>query len=121
MADATGAASGPAHRGNGGGRVTSPAELLDQILSTVGEAPVGGAVDLVGSDPVLPSPLRIGEAGAATIAAAGLMAARLRELRGGRPQAVRVEVDAAAAAMRSGRYLRPQSETPASLAEFRPR
>src|SRR5579859_4816132 len=82
------------------------AELLGQILAAVGEPSAGGVVELVGSDPVLPSPLRIGEAGAATIGAAGLAAARLWEARGGRAQAVRVHVDAAAAAMRSGRYLR---------------
>jgi hypothetical protein len=77
-------------------------ELLDQILSVVGEPPSAGDVQLAGSDPILPSPLLIGEAGAATIGAAGLAAARLWELRGGRRQTVRVDVDAAAAAMRSG-------------------
>jgi crotonobetainyl-CoA:carnitine CoA-transferase CaiB-like acyl-CoA transferase len=101
--------------------VTLAAELLGNILEGVGETPSDGAVEIVGADPVLPSPLPIGEAGAATIAAAGLMAARLGELRGSQPQRVRVEVDAAAAAMRSGRYLRLQSETSASIAEFRPR
>ena len=82
------------------------AQLLEQILGAVSEPSADGAVEFVGSDPVLPSPLRIGEAGAATIGAAGLAAARLWEARGGRAQTVRVEVDAAAAAMRSGRYLR---------------
>src|SRR5690349_9326824 len=94
---------------------------VDQILSCVGEAPAGDEVALVGSDPVLPSPLRIGEAGAATIAAAGLAAARLWELRGGRRQTVRVEMDAAAAGMRGGRYLRVESDPIEPIADFRPR
>jgi crotonobetainyl-CoA:carnitine CoA-transferase CaiB-like acyl-CoA transferase len=96
-------------------------ELLDQVLSVVGEAPAGSDVELTGADPILPSPLRLGEAGAATIAAAGLAATRLWELRGGRPQAVRVDVDAAAAAMRSSRYVRVETEAPQQLADFRPR
>jgi crotonobetainyl-CoA:carnitine CoA-transferase CaiB-like acyl-CoA transferase len=96
-------------------------ELLDQILSVVAEPPSAGDVQLTGSDPILPSPLRIGEAGAATIGAAGLAAARLWELRGGRHQTLRIDVDAAAAAMRSGRYCRVESEAPQQLADFRPR
>jgi crotonobetainyl-CoA:carnitine CoA-transferase CaiB-like acyl-CoA transferase len=95
--------------------------ILDGILTAVGEPLAGDNVELIGEDPVLPSPLRIGEAGAATIAAAGLAAARLWELRGGRPQTVRVEVDAAAAGMRGGRYLRVESEPIEGIAEFRPR
>ena len=103
------------------GRMASAAALLDQVLATVGEPPAERAVELFGADPVLPSPLPIGEAGAATIAAAGLMAARLWKLRNGRTQTVRVAVDAAAAAMRSGRYLRLESEIASSMADFRPR
>jgi crotonobetainyl-CoA:carnitine CoA-transferase CaiB-like acyl-CoA transferase len=93
---------------------------LDGILATVGEARAQN-VDIVGADPVLPSPLRIGEAGAATIAACGLMAARLWELRTGRQQDVRVDVDAAAAGMRSSRYLRVLSGDKAERRDFRPR
>jgi CoA-transferase family III len=79
--------------------------LLDEVLDVLGEEPAR-EVEFVGGDPVLASPLRIGEAGAACIASAAVMAARLWELRGGRPQHIRVEVDAAAAAMRSSRYVR---------------
>jgi crotonobetainyl-CoA:carnitine CoA-transferase CaiB-like acyl-CoA transferase len=96
-------------------------ELLDQILAEIGEPPADRDVELIGADPILPSPLRIGEAGAATIAAAGLAAARLWEQRGGRRQTVRVDVDAAAAAMRSARYVRVETEAPQPLADFQPR
>jgi len=86
-------------------------ELLNTLLSTAGEEPADpGEVEIDGADPVFPLPLKVGEAGAAAIAACGLAAARLWELRIGRRQKIRVDVDAAAAAMRGDRYL--QRATP---------
>ncbi len=58
-----------------------------------------------GADPVLPTPFRIGAAGAAALAATGLAAADLWELRGGRRQEVSVDVRQAVASLRSGHYL----------------
>src|SRR5215813_3088917 len=58
-----------------------------------------------GADPVLPTPFRIGAAGAATLAATGLAAADLWELRTGRRQAVAVDLRQAVASLRSGHYL----------------
>jgi crotonobetainyl-CoA:carnitine CoA-transferase CaiB-like acyl-CoA transferase len=58
-----------------------------------------------GADPVLPTPFRIGAAGAAALAATGLAAADLWELRGGRRQEVAVDVRQAVASLRSGHYL----------------
>ena len=49
-----------------------------------------------GADPVLPTPFRIGAAGAAALAATGLAAADLWELRGGRRQEVSVDLRQAA-------------------------
>ena len=50
------------------------------------------AVEITGgADPVLPTPFRIGAAGAAALAATGLAAADLWELRGGRRQDVAVD------------------------------
>ncbi len=99
----------------------TPRVLLDGILGVAGEAPSSSDdVVLVGADPVLRSPLRIGEAGAATIAASALMAARLWQLRTGRGQNVRVDVDAAAAAMRSSRYAHVLTEE-SHVRDFRPR
>jgi crotonobetainyl-CoA:carnitine CoA-transferase CaiB-like acyl-CoA transferase len=83
-----------------------PTDLVDRLLSLVGEDRGGSTIEFAGSDPVLPTPFRVGEAGAAAIGASALMAARIWELRGGHPQQVLVAVDAAAAAMRSSRYLR---------------
>jgi crotonobetainyl-CoA:carnitine CoA-transferase CaiB-like acyl-CoA transferase len=79
--------------------------LLNDVLTGAGEAPAGDEVELIGEDPIFPLALPIGEPGAASIAASALAAARLWELRGGRKQRIRVDVDAAAAAMRSDRYL----------------
>jgi crotonobetainyl-CoA:carnitine CoA-transferase CaiB-like acyl-CoA transferase len=89
-------------------------ELIDRLLALVGEDPGGSRIEFAGSDPVLPTPFRVGEGGAAVIGASALMAARIWELRGGRSQQVKVAVDAAAAAMRSSRYLRrdPSPEPP---------
>ena len=58
-----------------------------------------------GSDPVLPTPFRIGAAGAAALAATGLAAAELWELRTGRRQEVAVDLRQAVASLRSGLYL----------------
>jgi len=59
-----------------------------------------------GTDPVLPTPFRIGTAGAATIAASGLAAAELWRARTGRPQQVTVDLRRAAASLRSGHYMK---------------
>jgi crotonobetainyl-CoA:carnitine CoA-transferase CaiB-like acyl-CoA transferase len=70
------------------------------------------SVEFEGADPVLPTRYRIGTAGAAALAALGLAAARLWELRTGRAQRVRVPVRAAAASLRSARYLRVDGREP---------
>jgi crotonobetainyl-CoA:carnitine CoA-transferase CaiB-like acyl-CoA transferase len=59
-----------------------------------------------GTDPILPTPFRIGVAGAATLAATGLAAADLWEQRTGRRQDVGVDVRQATASLRSGHYLK---------------
>src|SRR5262252_5808488 len=64
------------------------------------------AVEFAGGvDPVLPTPFRIGAAGAAALAATGLAAADLWELRTGRRQDVAVDLRQAVASLRSGHYL----------------
>src|SRR5499427_397273 len=64
------------------------------------------AVEMTGgADPVLPTPFRIGAAGAAALAATGLAASDLWELRTGRRQEVAVDLRRAVASLRSGHYL----------------
>ena len=59
-----------------------------------------------GADPVLPTPFRIGETSAAALAATGLAASDLWELRSGRRQEVAVDLRQATASLRSGHYLK---------------
>jgi crotonobetainyl-CoA:carnitine CoA-transferase CaiB-like acyl-CoA transferase len=63
-----------------------------------------------GADPVLPTPFRIGAAGAAALAATGLAAAELWELRTGRRQQVAVDLRQAVASLRSGHYMHINGE-----------
>src|ERR1700691_1917886 len=69
-------------------------------------------VTLRGADPVFPTPPRVGELGAAAIAAAAPAAARVLAQRTGVEQQVTVDVDAAAAAMRSWTYLADAAAAP---------
>jgi crotonobetainyl-CoA:carnitine CoA-transferase CaiB-like acyl-CoA transferase len=63
-----------------------------------------------GADPVLATSFRIGAAGAAALAATGLAAADLWELRTGRRQAVAVDLRQAVASLRSGHYMKMNGE-----------
>jgi crotonobetainyl-CoA:carnitine CoA-transferase CaiB-like acyl-CoA transferase len=85
-----------------------PYDALRTILSTVGlpEAPARTVEFTGGGDPILPTPFHIGTAGAAALAATGLAAADLWELRSGRRQQVGVNVRQATASLRSGHYLK---------------
>src|SRR5947199_10780618 len=54
-----------------------------------------------GTDPILPTPFRIGETAAAALAATGLAVSDLWELRTGRRQDIRVDARQATASLRS--------------------
>lgn len=63
-------------------------------------------VEIVGGgDPILPTPFRIGETAAATLAAVGLAVSDLWTLRTGRRQDVGVDIRQATASLRSSHYL----------------
>ncbi|PPQ35221.1 CoA transferase [Rhodopila globiformis] len=81
-----------------------PHDALRGILSIAG-LHAGSVTFTGGSDPVLPTPFRIGTAGAATLAATGIAAAELWDLRTGQRQDVAVDVRQAAASLRSSHYL----------------
>ncbi len=90
-----------------------PLAALGEILRTAGAGePEAGQLEIRGADPVLPLRYRIGTAGAASLAALGLAAARLWALRTGRRQRVAVGVRAAAVSLRSARYLRINGKPP---------
>src|ERR1700687_2641319 len=58
------------------------------------------------SDPILPTPFRIGETSAAALAAVGLAVSDLWEVRTGRCQEVAVDTRQATASLRSGHYMK---------------
>jgi crotonobetainyl-CoA:carnitine CoA-transferase CaiB-like acyl-CoA transferase len=63
-------------------------------------------VDMTGgTDPILPTPFRIGETSAAALAAVGLAVSDLWALRTGRGQEVAVDTRQATASLRSGHYM----------------
>ena len=64
------------------------------------------AVEIAGGgDPILPTPYRIGDTSAAALAAVGLAASDLWQLRTGRGQQVAIDARQATASLRSGRYM----------------
>jgi len=78
-----------------------PLAALREILSAAGiDAPE--MPKIAGADPVLPTPYRVGTAGAASPAALGVAVSRLGELRGLRPQKVAVDLRAATLSLRPG-------------------
>jgi crotonobetainyl-CoA:carnitine CoA-transferase CaiB-like acyl-CoA transferase len=85
-----------------------PNKALRSILPAAGwPADRADAVEFTGgTDPALPTPFRIGVAGAATLAATGLAAAELWEIRSGRRQSVAVDLRQATASLRSGHYMK---------------
>src|SRR6267378_106505 len=85
----------------------SPREILSDIwTSTGGDPSTLDAVKLTGDEPQLPSSFRVAAAAQASIAAAGLAAAQIWQLRSGQSQDVAVDMCHAVVECRSERYLR---------------
>ena len=82
-------------------------ETLATLLAIPGWNPQRAAAVAIsgGLDPILPTPFRIGEAAAASLAAVGLAVSDLWELRTGRRQEVAVNTRQATASLRSSQYL----------------
>jgi crotonobetainyl-CoA:carnitine CoA-transferase CaiB-like acyl-CoA transferase len=93
-----------------------PGLLLDELMALASEEPASGSVTYAGEDPIFPTPFRIGDLGAAAIGAAAVEAARLWQDKTGRSQRIHIDVDAAAIAMRSSRYIRVAPPPPGSEA-----
>jgi crotonobetainyl-CoA:carnitine CoA-transferase CaiB-like acyl-CoA transferase len=88
-------------------------DALRTILPIAGwsEDPIR-AVDITGgTDPILPTPFRIGDTSAAALAAVGLAAADLWALRTGCHQDVAVDTRQATASLRSGHYMKMDGAT----------
>lgn len=86
--------------------------MINGALSTI--LPIAGwsedrarAVEITGgTDPILPTPFRIGEASTATLAVVGLAVSDLWELRTGRRQGIAIDTRQATASLRSGSYMK---------------
>ena len=82
-------------------------DTLGTILAVAGWDPQRAAeVEITGgTDPILPTPFRIGEAAAASLAAVGLAVSDIWKLRVGHGQEIKVDTRRATASLRSSRYL----------------
>jgi len=91
----------------------TPREILaDLWTSTGGDASALDAVTLTGEEPQLPSSFRVAAAAQASIAASGLAAAQIWQLRSGQSQGIAVDMRHAVVECRSERYLRVDGKPP---------
>ncbi len=91
----------------------TPRDILSDLWTLGGGNPsVLEAVTLTGHEPILPSSFRVGVAAQTTIAAAGLAAAQIWQIRSGEAQTVSVDMLHAAIECRSERYLRVDDKPP---------
>ena len=91
----------------------TPREILEDLWNLAGgDAAALSAVTLSGEEPQLPSSFRVAAAAEVSIAAAGLAAARIWQLRGGEEQQVAIDMRHAAVECRSERYLRLEGTPP---------
>jgi crotonobetainyl-CoA:carnitine CoA-transferase CaiB-like acyl-CoA transferase len=91
----------------------SPKQILADLWTLAGGEPAAlEAVTLTGEEPQLPSSFRVAAAAQTSIAAAGLAAAHVWELRSGQDQKVAVDMRHAVVECRSERYLRVEDQQP---------
>ncbi len=91
---------------------TSRDILSDIWVASGGDPALLDAVTLTGTEPVLPSSFRVDTAAQVSIAAAGLAAAQIWQMRSGQMQGVAVDMRHAAVECRSERYLRVDDKPP---------
>jgi crotonobetainyl-CoA:carnitine CoA-transferase CaiB-like acyl-CoA transferase len=91
----------------------SPREILSDLwASTAGDPSALDTVTLTGDETQLPSSFRVAAAAQVGIAAAGMAAAQLWQLRSGQAQSVSVDMRHAVVECRSERYLRVDGKPP---------
>ncbi|MDO9294614.1 CoA transferase [Bradyrhizobium sp.] len=91
----------------------TPREILADIWTSAGGEPSAlDAVTLDGEEPQLPSSFRVAAAAQASIAATGLAAAQIWQMRSGQAQGVAVDMRHAVVECRSERYLRVDGRPP---------
>lgn len=83
------------------------ASALEEVISIRGkDMPEAQDIAIVGSDPVLSTKFKIGEACAAVLAGIGIAASDIWELKTGRRQKATINVRHAAASLKSARYMK---------------
>jgi crotonobetainyl-CoA:carnitine CoA-transferase CaiB-like acyl-CoA transferase len=91
----------------------TPRDILADLWALAGgDASALDAVTLTGEEPQLPSTFRVAAAAQASIAATGLAAAHLWQMRSGQSQGVAVDMRHAVVECRSERYLRVDDKPP---------
>jgi crotonobetainyl-CoA:carnitine CoA-transferase CaiB-like acyl-CoA transferase len=91
----------------------SPHQILAELWAGAGgDASALDAVTLSGEEPQLPSSFRVAAAAQVSIAAAGLAAANIWQLRSGQSQGLAVDMRHAVVECRSERYLRVDGKPP---------
>jgi crotonobetainyl-CoA:carnitine CoA-transferase CaiB-like acyl-CoA transferase len=91
----------------------TPREILANLWTLAGGEPAAlDAVTLTGEEPQLPSSFRVAVAAQSSIAAAGLAAAHVWQLRSGQSQDVAIDMRHAVVECRSERYLRVDGKPP---------
>ena len=91
----------------------TPLEILGNLWTSVGgDLAALESVTLTGEEPQLPSSFRVAAAAQASIAAAGLAAMQIWQLRSGQAQHVSVDMRHAIVECRSERYLRVDGKPP---------
>ena len=91
----------------------SPKEILSDIWTSAGgDVSALDAVTLTGDEPQLPSSFRVAAAAQVSVAATGLAAAQIWQLRSGQSQDVAVDMRHAVVECRSERYLRVDGKPP---------
>jgi crotonobetainyl-CoA:carnitine CoA-transferase CaiB-like acyl-CoA transferase len=91
----------------------TPRDILADLWTLAGGEPAAlDAVTLTGEEPQLPSTFRVAAAAQASIAATGLAAAQIWQMRSGQSQDVAVDMRHAVVECRSERYLRVDGKPP---------
>src|SRR5690349_1124787 len=93
------------------------AALAELLEAAPGAASARNRIEILGDDPVFPTPYRVSVAGAAAIASCAIAADELWALRNSTPstQTIRIDVRHAAAALRSPRYMQIDGTAPKDL------
>lgn len=85
---------------------------IADLLRLAGLPDIEPTIASSGSDPVLPTPFRLGHAGAVMLGAVGLGVAEIWKRRGGKPQSVGIDLREAALALRTSSHLSVEGQPP---------